>query len=550
MMDFTIGEIAEACGGTLVLQKGKGQEVNSDNCVSSVTIDSRKAEPQGVFVAVPGEHVDGHSFAASVFDKGVILVITQKTPEQAQQEHGCPAEEWGSYLLVKDTLQALRDMAEAYRKKLDIKVVGITGSSGKTSTKELTAAVLSEKYHVCKTEGNLNNEIGVPLTLLRIRKEHQVAVVEMGISDFGEMHRLSRMARPDICVITNIGQSHLKDLKTRDGILKAKSEIFDYMAEDGEICLNGEDDKLITLKEVKGHRPHFFGLGGNPEEEVAVEQSVSRGLWGSDVTMLVKKELLKRKGSLDTGRRGKEEQEIYDKPAGNEPAGEGVAGDRLAEEGPAGNGPAGDSGHEAEAARLQLHIPLPGKHMVLNGAAAVCTAELLGLTEEEIAAGLARAVPVGGRDNIIRLPRYTLIDGCYNANPASMTAALDLLAMADTERVAVLGDMFNLGENSGEYHGQMGAYAVRMGIDRIICIGEESRHMYQNALQALDAAENLTSEKKCNVLYYSHRSAFMEALQNDFESLAPQDSTILVKASHGMEFHKILETLQEKGNRK
>lgn len=488
MMNLTIGEIAKSCGGTLVLQERQGEKISSDTCVSSVTLDSRKADAGGVFVAVSGERTDGHSFAVSVFDKGVVLVITGKTPKQVEEEYGCPAEEWGSYLLVEDTLQALRDMAEAYRKKMDIRVIGITGSSGKTSTKELMAAVLSEKYNVLKTEGNLNNEIGVPLTLLRIRKEHQLAVVEMGISDFGEMHRLSKMARPDICVITNIGQSHLKDLKTRDGILKAKTEIFDYMAEDGEVCLNGEDDKLVTVREVKGRKPHFFGLGGNPEEEVAAEESVGRGLWGSDVTMAVKKGL--------SGRRG--------------------------------------------VTRLRLHIPLPGKHMILNGAAAVCVAELLGLTEEEIAAGLARAEPVGGRDNIIRLSRYTLIDGCYNANPASMEAALDLLAMADTEKVAILGDMFNLGEGSGEYHGRMGACAVRMGIDRLICVGEESRHMYNAALQALDEAGKDTS-----VFYYPDRPAFMEALRKDMEELAPKGSTILVKASHGMEFDKILKALQE-----
>ncbi|MCI9232779.1 MAG: UDP-N-acetylmuramoyl-tripeptide--D-alanyl-D-alanine ligase [Lachnospiraceae bacterium] len=237
MMDLTIQEIARACGGKLVVQGGREE---NDGRVSSVVIDSRAVEPGGVFIATVGERVDGHSFISAAFAKGAALAVTQKGPDQV----GEAGEGWGDYVLVEDTLQALKDIAEAYRRKLPVKVIGITGSVGKTSTKEFIAAVLAEKYRVLKTEGNFNNEIGVPLTLLRIRGEHELAVVEMGISDFGEMHRLSKMARPDVCVMTNIGQSHLNNLKDRDGILRAKSEIFDYMAVDGEICLNGEDDKL------------------------------------------------------------------------------------------------------------------------------------------------------------------------------------------------------------------------------------------------------------------------------------------------------------------
>ena len=160
-MNLTINEIAKACGGTLVLQ---GDRTKGDANVSAVAIDSRKAEAGGVFVAVSGERVDGHRFVGNVYEKGIVLTVVEKSPEEVEKEHGIPKDKWGSYLMVKDSLQALRDMAEAYRRKLDVKVVGITGSAGKTSTKELTAAVLSEKYKVLKTEGNLNNEIGVPLT--------------------------------------------------------------------------------------------------------------------------------------------------------------------------------------------------------------------------------------------------------------------------------------------------------------------------------------------------------------------------------------------------
>jgi len=227
MMNLTIKEIANACGGELVLQECEGsvnQSVCGDTCVTSVVLDSRKVEDNGVFVATVGERVDGHKFVTDVFAKGIAVALVQKTPEQVAAEQGVPAN-WGSYILVEDTLQALKEIAEFYRGKLAAKIVGITGSVGKTSTKEFIAGVLAEKYNVLKTEGNFNNEIGVPLTLLRIRDEHEIAVVEMGISDFGEMHRLSKMAKPDVCVITNIGQCHLENLGSREGILKAKCEI-------------------------------------------------------------------------------------------------------------------------------------------------------------------------------------------------------------------------------------------------------------------------------------------------------------------------------------
>ena len=472
-MNLTIGEIARACSGKLILNN----DTKNDKYVTSVVIDSRQVTEDGVFIAVPGQRVDGHTFVSSVFAQGVALAIVSKTPEQLSQESGVPVKGWGSYVLVEDTLQALRDIAEFYREKLTVRVVGITGSAGKTSTKEFIACVLAEKYSVLKTEGNLNNEIGVPLTLLRIRKEHQVAVVEMGISDFGEMHRLSKMVKPDICVITNIGQSHLDNLKTREGILKAKSEIFDFMAEDGEICLNGEDDKLTPIADIKGHRPHFFGMGGNPGQEVYALDIVSKGLWGSDAKLRI-----------------------------------------------------GDSD-------IQVHVPLPGFHMVLNAAAAACVARLLELVPEQIAAGIGKVIPVNGRNNLIRLSHYTLIDDCYNANPASMRAALDLLAMADTEKVAVLGDMFGLGEeNSDELHRQVGAYAAQKQIGRILCVGERARNMFQAACDNAKETERIT--------HFPSLEALFAALEKERREYIPDGSTVLIKASHAMEFEKVLEFLK------
>ena len=193
-----------------------------------------------LFIPIKGERVDGHCFIPDVFEKGALAVLSEVALDH-------PA---GPYILVDSTTEAMKKIATFYRKQLDIKVVGITGSVGKTSTKEMIASVLSQKYSVLKTAGNFNNEIGLPLTIFNIRAKHQVAVLEMGISDFGEMHRLSTMSQPDICVITNIGLCHLENLGTRDGILKAKTECFEHMQPDGTVILNGDDDKLCTKKVV------------------------------------------------------------------------------------------------------------------------------------------------------------------------------------------------------------------------------------------------------------------------------------------------------------
>ncbi|MCM1213663.1 MAG: UDP-N-acetylmuramoyl-tripeptide--D-alanyl-D-alanine ligase [Lachnospiraceae bacterium] len=505
VMDLTLGEIAASAGGQLVLQKG----AQTDTCVSSVAIDSRLVTEGGVFLATIGERVDGHRFIASVFEKGAALAVTQKTPEQVEAETGVLSEEWGSYLLVEDTLQALKDIAEAYRRKFSIPVVGITGSVGKTSTKEFIAGVLSEKYHVLKTDGNHNNEIGVPLTLLGIRGEHTAAVVEMGISDFGEMHRLSKMARPDICVITNIGQCHLENLKTRDGILKAKSEIFDHMAEDGQVCLYGGDDKLATLTEIRGRRPHFFGWGDYPLEEVTAGNVVSHGLWGSDAELTIRKY---GSGQCDCV------------PVSAQAA------DTVSAE-------AGAAAFTEE--KITVHVPLPGRHMVLNSAAAACVAGLLGITPEQIGAGIRKIRPVNGRNNLIRLKEYTLIDDCYNANPASMKAAIDLLAMADTEKTAILGDMFELGEDSRALHEETGAYAASAGIDRICCVGREAEYMYRAASMSAASAQ---------VMYFPAKQDLLQELRTDLAKYVPKGSTVLIKASHGMEFTEIVELFKSLDN--
>ncbi len=471
-MKLTIAEIASACRGQLFCAPAA---VNTQ--VTGVVLDSRKVTEGGVFVATVGERVDGHKFIGDVYAKGASLVICEKTPECVEAEQGVTKADWKNYLLVADCFQALKEIAEYYRSKLTIPVVGITGSVGKTSTKEFIAGVLSEQYRVLKTEGNYNNEIGVPLTLLQITEEHEAAVIEMGISDFGEMHCLSKMVRPTICVITNIGQCHLENLKSRDGILKAKTEIFDFMQPEGEVCLNGEDDKLATIDRVNGKAPHFFGLGGNSAEEVYAHDVVSRGLLGSEALMYCK---------------------------------------------------AADG-----AADFAVKVPLPGVHMVTNAAAATCVAKLLGLDMVQIAKGIAGVTPVGGRTNLIALGDCTLIDDCYNANPISMKAAIDLLMMANNRKIAILGDMFELGEDSDALHEEVGRYAAESGVEVLLCAGANSVHMANGAKNTLREA----------VTYFENREKLLDFLACEEGKALLKNSTVLIKASHGMGYSEVVKYL-------
>ncbi len=245
MKPFTLAEIAAACGGEYV-----GDPSLKNACITSVERDSRRIQNGSLFLAIPGERVDGHDFIESCFDSGAVCAICEKPPKNASKP----------YILVPSTLAAVKKIGRAYREKFDIPVVGVSGSVGKTSTKEMLYAVLSQKYKTHKTEGNLNNELGVPLTLLSMPEDAEAAVIEMGISGFGEMTRLSEMAQPTICVLTIIGCCHLENLGDRDGVLKAKTEMFRHARDNAAYILNGDDDKLCTVTEVNGKAPIFFGI--------------------------------------------------------------------------------------------------------------------------------------------------------------------------------------------------------------------------------------------------------------------------------------------------
>ncbi len=461
---MTLEEIAEACGGIL---HARDSEDRVREQVGGIVIDSRKIKPGGVFIAVKGANTDGHNYIRQVFEAGAKGVICERAVQGVD----------GPFILVKNSLQALRDIAECYRRTLSIPIVGITGSVGKTSTKEFIASVLAQGFSVLKTEGNYNNEIGLPLTVLQIQPQHEAAVLEMGISEFGEMHRLSRIARPDVCVITNIGQCHLENLHTRDGILRAKSEIFDYMSPNARIFLNGDDDKLISLKEIKGVKPVFFGMSG--QHDIYADAIVNRGLFGTTCRV-------------------------------HTPEGE-----------------------------FEAQIPLPGAHMVYNALAATAVGLAMGLSVAQIQAGIVSVKPVGGRSNIIRLPDRTIIDDCYNASPASVRGALDLLSTALTRRVAILGDMFELGVEEAGMHREIGVYAAGGKCDVLIGVGRLAEEICDAAGESVKDVSRTDDE--CPLVYHFHT---VEELEEALPKILRPEDTVLVKASHGMGLSQVVEFLQ------
>ncbi|MFR6081055.1 MAG: UDP-N-acetylmuramoyl-tripeptide--D-alanyl-D-alanine ligase [Roseburia sp.] len=457
MKELTLAQIAEACGGTLI-----GGNEAKEYTVTGVEIDSRRVKPGDLFVAIPGEKVDGHKFIPDVLKKGAYALSQQSLDVD------------GAYILVEDTVTAMKRLARFYRNTLDIKVVGITGSVGKTSTKEMIASVLGTKFRVHKTQGNFNNGIGLPLTIFQIEKEHQVTVLEMGISEFGEMHELADMAQPDIMVITNIGLCHLENLKTRDGILKAKTESFAHLKPDGVVILNGDDDKLSTVEQVAGRKPVFYGIKGRNlcETSVCADAVTEHGLEGMTAEF---------------------------------------------------HTPQGD---------MEVFIPIPGEHNVYNALAATCVAEQLGLSMDEIKCGIAAASTISGRTNLIHTKGMTVIDDCYNANPVSMKASLDVLSKAEGRKIAVLGDMGELGENEKQLHYEVGTYAGTLPIDLLFCVGTLSGKLAEGAKKQNPAL---------TVKHYGTREEMTEELL----ATVKEGDAVLVKASHFMEFPKVVAALTE-----
>jgi len=454
MQPMTIQEITAAVGGVWWNPREDAAPV------TTVCTDSRKITPGCLFLPWVGEKFDGHDFIDAALDAGAAGCLCARLPQDIRPDK--------FYIKVPDTRLALRSLASAYRDRFDIPVVQITGSVGKTTTKEMIASVLGAKYRVLKTEGNFNNDIGTPLTLLNLTDEHEAAVIETGMNHFGEIEYLGEMVRPDVAVISNIGDAHIEFLGSREGILKAKCEIFAHLKEGGLAVLNGDDSLLDTVdvpfKTVR--------CGQDDNSQVRVTEVTDLGVEGINCTVVTEK---------DT---------------------------------------------------YALTIPAPGEHMVYSASMAVAVGEALGLDHDEIVRGVAAYEPTGSRMRVVRLPEgRILLDDCYNANPQSVTAALEVLAKTACDRqVAVLGDMGELGDLTDQAHYNMGALAAMLGIDCVVAIGEKAARIADGT--ALGGGE---------VLHFATKE---EAIDTLMELLEP-NTVMLVKASHSMQFGALVRRLQE-----
>lgn len=474
MKNMTLENIAAVCGGTYF-----GAEEAKQKQIKGAVIDSRLVEKDYLFIPIKGARADGHQFIPDVFEKGALAVLSERELEN-------PA---GPYILVDDAERAMKQLAAFYRRSLSVKVVGITGSVGKTSTKEMIASVLGQKFCVLKTEGNLNNEIGLPLTIFKIREEHEVAVLEMGISEFGEMHRLAEMANPDICVITNIGTCHLEGLHDRDGILRAKTECFDHMRDNGIAVLNGDDDKLGSIETVNGRSPVFYGMC---KEAVA--------------------------GDTPTGYQVFPEKSAY----ASDVEMRALAGTKVVIH---------ITSKQGETV-IPVEIPIAGEHNIYNALAAASVAVHLGLNANEIRRGIESVQTISGRSNLICKDGITVIDDCYNANPDSMKASINVLVQASGRKIAVLGDMGELGKEERALHYMVGEHFAGKGIDALFCTGTLSREI------AAAVHKNSTDTE---VHEFDTKEKLIETLQQ----YKREGDTILVKASHFMGFPEIVKQLTE-----
>ena len=448
MTPCTAREICAAVGGTLLQDSGAP--------VTGVTTDSRAVQPGQLFIPLVGERFDGHAYIAKALDGGAAGCLTAAAPETL-----LPGK---LYIQVADTRLALKALASWYRDKFDLPVVQVTGSAGKTTTKEMIASVLSQRYNTLRTEGNFNNDIGAPLTLLRLMPEHQAAVIETGMNHFGEIRYLGEMVRPDIAVITNVGDAHIENLgNTRQGILRAKCEIFENLTPEGIAVLNGDDELLntVTLPQT------ILRCGVGDGCGVRVTDIDDRGLEGVACTVTI------------------------------------------------------------EGEHYRLTTSAPGRYMIYPMAMAAAIGRRLGLTGEEIAAGVAAYTTVGSRMHLIRLPGERLvIDDCYNANPQSMAEGLRMLAASPAQhRVAVLGDMGELGQLTAQAHRDMGALTRRLGLTAV-AVGEKMHALTETDPQA-------------------QWFATVEEAMPAIRQLFTPGTAVLVKASHAMHFESIVKELEK-----
>lgn len=470
MIKKTFGELSRIVSGT-----APGIAAASA-AFAGVSTDSRRIQPGMLFVPLMGDNFDGHHYALQAMEKGAAGALWQS---------GVPAPpelaEW-PLVQVDDTLAALQQLAAAYRRELPVKVIGITGSNGKTTTKDMVAAVLAASYRVHKTAGNLNNHIGLPLTILEMAPDTEAAVLEMGMSGFGEIELLSRIAQPDAAIITNIGDAHLLQLGSREGIAAAKLEIASGLAHGGLLLYNGDEPLLEAgiARLVQERRVEAVSFGTGKHNE-----------WMADNIRVT------AEGSVfDLHRR---------------------------------------DGDDPDASLPDLHIPAPGRHNVTNAAAAAACGLRLGVPSEAIAGALAMLKMTGMRIEAVKASNGAIVlNDAYNANPTAVRAAIDLVEQLQgyAAKRIVLGDMLELGPEEAKLHREIGSYIDSGKADAVYTFGSLSRYTAEGAAERLAVG---------SVRHFESKSELASEL---LRVLGPQD-LVLVKGSRGMRMEEIVQALEQ-----
>lgn len=453
MEGLTVENIIKATGGQFLWGDMGAQ-------IKGITTDSRKSGEGTLFIPIEGETFDGHQFIRAAFDGGAVAAITHKEVDIVL-EH--------TLILVPDTLKALADIARYYRSRFSIPCVAVTGSVGKTTTKDMLAASLETGFNVLRTQGNFNNEIGLPLTLFGLNSSHNMAVLEMGMNHFGEIHNLASMAKPNVAVITNIGMSHIEHLGSQRGILKAKLEITDFFDSNSLLVLNGDDALLWEQKDENRYKTIFYGID-NPHCDYCAK-NIRRGAQSVEFDAI-----------------------FY-----------------------------GQGQH--------IYLPIPGEHNVYNALACLAVSGHFGLEMNQVADGIRQFRASGMRMDISESDGITLINDCYNASPSSMEAAIKVLCdIKAKRRIAILGDILEMGDFAPDAHRQLGKTAFECGVDFLITTGDNGKYICDGAVMAgmVGAkAEHFGDNKEI--------IAFIKEFLKDGDA-------VLVKASRGMKFEQIVQS--------
>jgi len=391
-MQLTILEILAACRGQVI-----GGDINRDTQITSICTDSRDIQPGGLFIPLLGEKVDGHDYIGRALEEGGVCALTEK-----------PGISQNPLIYVRSTRRALMDIAAYYRRKHNIKVVAITGSAGKTTTKDMIASVLSAKFKTQKTMKNFNNDIGLPLSIFQLTPEDEVLVLEMGMNHGGEIHELSLVGAPDIAVITNIGDAHIENFDSQEGILHAKLEILDGLSPLGTIIFNG-NDPLLTGSIARSKAAHFKLLYPNSSNIKSMDDK-----------------------SIDGGQ----------------------------------------SHFVINDMDIHINIPLPGAHMVMNALLAASVGIEMGLSPYEITRGFEAFSPPEGRLGRLKVKGMTIINDVYNSNPAATQESIKVIISQEGRKVCILGDMNELGWAAETRHKEIGAFAAEAGVDVLVTIGK------------------------------------------------------------------------------